>query len=132
MSGVTFLNNVIKTFEEVAEIIGIEDWLKDILKKPARTLMISIPMSMDDGHIKIFTGFRVQYCNALDPFKGGIRFHPNVTLEEVLKKLDEKIVRAFKEVLKYREKYKVNYRKAAIALAIERVTEAIKSRGVWP
>jgi glutamate dehydrogenase (NAD(P)+) len=54
------------------------------------------------------------------------------TKEEVLKKLDDKMVKAFNEVAQYQEKYNIDYRKAAMALAVERVVNAIKSRGLWP
>jgi glutamate dehydrogenase (NADP+) len=54
------------------------------LKKPQRILNVSIPMTMDDGSIKEFQGYRVQYNNTLGPYKGGIRFHPRVSIDEVM------------------------------------------------
>jgi glutamate dehydrogenase/leucine dehydrogenase len=55
----------------------------EILKQPQRILNVSIPVKMDDGSLKIFQGYRVQYNNARGPYKGGIRYHPNVSLDEV-------------------------------------------------
>ncbi|GEO26910.1 glutamate dehydrogenase [Alicyclobacillus acidoterrestris] len=55
----------------------------ELLKAPLLTLTVRIPVRMDDGSVKVFTGYRSQHNNAIGPTKGGIRFHPNVTLEEV-------------------------------------------------
>ena len=55
----------------------------ELLKHPNRILNVSLPVEMDDGSLKIFEGYRVQYNNALGPYKGGIRFHPDVSLDEV-------------------------------------------------
>ncbi len=62
---------------------SIKDKL-EILKQPQRILNVTIPVKMDDGSLKIFQGYRVQYNNARGPYKGGIRFHPNVSLQEVM------------------------------------------------
>jgi glutamate dehydrogenase/leucine dehydrogenase len=53
------------------------------LKKPQRIINVSIPIDMDDGSVKTFQGYRVQYNNTLGPYKGGIRFHPQVTINEI-------------------------------------------------
>ncbi|AEG16484.1 Glutamate dehydrogenase (NAD(P)(+)) [Desulfofundulus kuznetsovii DSM 6115] len=55
----------------------------EILRSPERVLTAAIPVKMDDGSIKVFTGYRVQHCSVLGPFKGGIRFHPDVDMDEV-------------------------------------------------
>lgn len=55
----------------------------EILKVPQRILNVTIPVVMDDGSLRLFQGYRVQHNNALGPYKGGIRFHPNVDIEEV-------------------------------------------------
>ncbi len=59
------------------------DELYYFLSEPMRTLEVSIPVTMDDGHTKVFTGYRVQHNDAIGPTKGGIRFHPKVTKDEV-------------------------------------------------
>lgn len=55
----------------------------EILKQPQRILNVAIPVKMDDGSVKIFQGYRVQYNNARGPYKGGIRFHADVSMDEV-------------------------------------------------
>lgn len=55
----------------------------EVLKTPKRVLEVSIPIRMDDGTLRVFTGYRVQHNDIRGPFKGGIRFHPNVDLDEV-------------------------------------------------
>jgi len=55
----------------------------EILKYPQRILNVTIPVKMDNGSLRIFQGYRVQFNNARGPYKGGIRFHPQVSLDEV-------------------------------------------------
>ncbi|OGG12048.1 hypothetical protein A2Z00_03405, partial [Candidatus Gottesmanbacteria bacterium RBG_13_45_10] len=59
------------------------DQLVEILKIPQRIINVSIPVAMDDGSVRIFQGYRVQYNNFLGPYKGGIRYHPEVSMDEV-------------------------------------------------
>jgi glutamate dehydrogenase/leucine dehydrogenase len=68
---------------EAAKFIDVDKELLEILKQPQRIIEVSIPIKMDNGKTKIFTGFRVQHNNARGPYKGGLRYHPNVSLEEV-------------------------------------------------
>ena len=63
--------------------LGMEPNVYELLKEPQRVIEVNIPVKMDDGSIKIFKGFRSQHNDAVGPTKGGIRFHPNVSLEEV-------------------------------------------------
>lgn len=74
---------VVNQLNKTAAIMGIEHDELEILRKPDRVIEVSLPVLMDDGHIKVFTGFRVQYNNIRGPYKGGIRFHPKVNLDEV-------------------------------------------------
>ncbi len=69
--------------DAVGDRLGVDSDLLEILKKPTRELTVNFPVKMDDGTIRVFTGYRVQYNQVLGPFKGGIRYHPDVTLEEV-------------------------------------------------
>jgi glutamate dehydrogenase/leucine dehydrogenase len=73
----------LKQLSMAAEILRLDPQIHDILKQPKRILIVSIPTKMDNGSIKVFTGYRVQYNNARGPHKGGIRYHPDVTLDEV-------------------------------------------------
>ncbi|TWI52846.1 Glu/Leu/Phe/Val family dehydrogenase [Halalkalibacter nanhaiisediminis] len=63
--------------------LGYPDEMYELLKEPIRMLTVRIPVRMDDGSTKIFTGFRAQHNDAVGPTKGGVRFHPNVTEKEV-------------------------------------------------
>lgn len=69
--------------ENVGRLLRLEEGMIEFLKKPQRELTVRFPVKMDNGEIKIFTGFRVQHNFARGPCKGGIRYHPNVTLDEV-------------------------------------------------
>lgn len=66
-----------------AEKAGFSSTWLDLLKKPRRVFSFNIPLKMDSGNVRFFNGYRVQYNDALGPTKGGIRFHPEVDLEEV-------------------------------------------------
>ncbi len=67
----------------VADLIGINGGIREVLKQPKRELTVHFPVRMDDGSYRIYTGHRVQYNMARGPTKGGIRYHPQVTLDEV-------------------------------------------------
>ncbi len=67
----------------VAEYVNLEPDILELLKHPKRVLEVAIPVRMDNGRIKVFTGYRVQHNEARGPFKGGIRYHPQVDLDEV-------------------------------------------------
>src|SRR5262245_15250059 len=70
-------------FEQAAERLGLDDGLRAVLSTPKRALTVSIPVRMDAGGYRVFTGYRVAHNMARGPAKGGIRFHPDVTLDEV-------------------------------------------------
>lgn len=70
-------------FDMAAEYLKLDQGLRQILRAPKRVLEVSIPTKMDNGQIKVFTGYRVQHNVVRGPSKGGIRYHPNVTLDEV-------------------------------------------------
>ncbi|MGQ4834242.1 MAG: Glu/Leu/Phe/Val family dehydrogenase [Candidatus Asgardarchaeia archaeon] len=72
-----------KQIDKANEYLKLDEGLLEHLKQPRRILEVSLPVKMDDGSIKVFRGFRVQHNNARGPHKGGIRYHPNVTLDEV-------------------------------------------------
>jgi glutamate dehydrogenase (NAD(P)+) len=70
-------------FNTAAEHLRLDSWLREVLNRPKRQLVVSIPTKMDDGSIRVFEGYRVQHSLARGPAKGGIRYHPSVTLDEV-------------------------------------------------
>lgn len=69
--------------EAVQKILKIDDNIMTQLMNPKRVIEVSLPIKMDDGRVEVFIGYRSQYNDARGPFKGGIRFHPNVTVDEV-------------------------------------------------
>src|SRR6266568_4384397 len=73
----------LEQFQKAADIMKLDPNVQEILRKPRRILSINFPVKMDDGRILLYQGFRSQHNNALGPYKGGIRFHPNVTIDEV-------------------------------------------------
>ncbi len=70
-------------FDMAAEFLKLDPSLRQILRTPKRVMEVSIPTKMDNGQVKVLTGYRVQHNVARGPGKGGIRFHPNVSLDEV-------------------------------------------------
>jgi glutamate dehydrogenase (NAD(P)+) len=74
---------MLEEFGEAAKIVGLDKGIWRILTHPKRQIIVSCPVQMDNGEIVVFTGFRVQYNITLGPAKGGVRYHPNVTLDEV-------------------------------------------------
>jgi glutamate dehydrogenase/leucine dehydrogenase len=70
-------------FHEASQLLGLEDEVYNVLKSPARQVIVSLPVTMDDGSIRVFEGYRVIHSNILGPSKGGIRYDPNVNLDEV-------------------------------------------------
>jgi glutamate dehydrogenase/leucine dehydrogenase len=70
-------------FDAAAEILGLDGGLRQILRTPRRCLEVAVPIQRDDGRYEVFTGWRVQHNIARGPAKGGIRFHPAVTADEV-------------------------------------------------
>lgn len=75
--------SMMKRFDKAAEILQLEPGVYEFLKTPALQVIVSIPIQMDDGRIEVFEGYRVIHNYALGPAKGGIRYAPDVTLDEV-------------------------------------------------
>jgi len=75
---------VLELLQIAGEKLKLDQGIHEMLKRPMRTIIVNIPVAMDDGSIRIFTGYRVQYNDTLGPTKGGIRYHPELTLDEVI------------------------------------------------
>jgi glutamate dehydrogenase/leucine dehydrogenase len=73
----------LENFDSAADALGLDNDTREMIKFPERVLTVTVPVRMDDGHIRRFEAFRVQHSTARGPAKGGIRFHPQVTLDEV-------------------------------------------------
>jgi glutamate dehydrogenase (NAD(P)+) len=72
-----------KQFYKAADLMRLGKTVRTILEQPKNELIVNFPVMMDDGSFKLFKGYRIQHCNWLGPYKGGIRFHPEVSLDEV-------------------------------------------------
>lgn len=77
------LESMMKRFDVAADILGLEQGVYEYLKRPARQYIVSIPIQMDDGRIQVFEGYRVIHNDVMGPSKGGIRYAPDVTLDEI-------------------------------------------------
>ncbi len=75
--------NSVAQFEKVCNILELEDWIVEKFRTPQRTLIVDCPIHMDNGKVKVFSGYRIQHNQTLGPCKGGIRFHPTVDMGEV-------------------------------------------------
>ena len=82
-AGGSIFNAMLQEFDGAARLLGLDPGIWKILTHPKRQIMVSCPIQMDNGEIEVFTGYRVQYNITLGPAKGGIRYHPDVTLDEV-------------------------------------------------
>ncbi|MCM8537638.1 MAG: Glu/Leu/Phe/Val dehydrogenase [Lentisphaeraceae bacterium] len=80
---VLFLEYVMNKFEEVAKKIKLDPKVKTILSQPKNEIIVNFPVLMDNGEYELFKGYRIQHNNILGPFKGGIRYHEEVKLDEV-------------------------------------------------
>mgnify|MGYP000921130990 CR=1 FL=1 len=70
-------------FNSVAEKIGLDEGMRELLRQPMKEFHFSIPVKMDDGSVKVFRGYRIQHNDARGPVKGGIRFHPEETVDTI-------------------------------------------------
>jgi glutamate dehydrogenase len=77
------LENAQRQVKIACDALGLDTAVYEILKEPQRVIEVNIPVKMDDGTIKTFKGYRAQHNDAIGPTKGGVRFHPNVSLDEV-------------------------------------------------
>jgi glutamate dehydrogenase (NAD(P)+) len=75
--------SALQQLDDAARIIDLDPGVHEVLRNPRRTLEVAIPTRMDDGSIRVFTGYRVHHNTSRGPSKGGIRYHPAVTLDEV-------------------------------------------------
>lgn len=75
--------NVTRQFSHAAEVMNLDPDVRKILAKPMNEVTVNFPAVMDDGRVEMFTAYRVQHSNVLGPFKGGLRFHPSVDIDEV-------------------------------------------------
>src|SRR5262249_7810442 len=70
-------------FDKAAQMLGLDEGMQKVLRSSTREVTVHIPVVLDDGRLEVFTGYRVQHSIARGPAKGGIRYAPDVTLDEV-------------------------------------------------
>ncbi|MFO0760315.1 MAG: Glu/Leu/Phe/Val dehydrogenase [Byssovorax sp.] len=78
-----FFKVVQKYLEEASKVADIPDYISTILSQPKNEIIVNFPVRMDDGSIRLFKGYRIQHNNLLGPYKGGIRYHETVTLDDI-------------------------------------------------
>lgn len=83
MGGNNSYEMAVRQLTEACRMLQLERGICEVLKQPQRVVQVSVPVRLDSGEIRVFTGYRVQHNNARGPFKGGIRYHPELTLGEV-------------------------------------------------
>ena len=76
-------DNVTRQFDKAADMVKLDENTRKILAMTTNEIIVNFPVKMDDGRIEMFTGYRVQHNSALGPYKGGLRFHPAVNIDEV-------------------------------------------------
>ena len=79
----TLYENVVRQINKASDLCGIDPAIRNILSMANNEIVIHFPVKMDDGRIEMFTGYRVQHNNVLGPYKGGLRFHPSVNIDEI-------------------------------------------------
>ncbi len=83
MKKTSVYDNVTRQFAKAADLMKLDSEIRKILAKTTNEVVVNFPVKMDDGRIEMFTGYRVQHNNALGPYKGGLRYHPAVEINEV-------------------------------------------------
>ncbi len=78
----TFFESALTYIDAAAKLLNLSEEIRSVIRVPERNVSVSLPVRMDDGHLKIFQGYRVQYSSARGPYKGGLRYHPNVDMDE--------------------------------------------------
>ena len=83
MSGKNTIQEVNEFFDSAASYLNLSDGIRELLKRPWRELKVSLPIKMDSGDIRVFSGYRIQHNASRGPYKGGIRYHPDADMDEV-------------------------------------------------
>src|SRR5262245_54871065 len=77
-----FFKVIQKYIDEGCTVLDVPEYVRTILSQPKNEIIVNFPVRMDDGTIRLFKGYRIQHNNLLGPYKGGMRFHENVTLDD--------------------------------------------------
>lgn len=82
MSKAGMYESVMQQFNKAADVMNLEPNIRKILSQTNNEIVVHFPVKMDDGRVEVFTGYRVQHNNALGPYKGGLRYHPTVDIDD--------------------------------------------------
>jgi glutamate dehydrogenase (NAD(P)+) len=82
-SKMSVYENVTEQFNRAADLMQLDPDVRKILEKPVNEVTVNFPVKLESGRVEVFTGYRVQHSNVLGPFKGGLRYHPRVDIDEV-------------------------------------------------
>ena len=82
-NGSRIYENVGRQFDKAADLMNLDPDVRKILERPMNEVVVNFPVTMEDGRVEVFSAYRVQHNNVLGPFKGGLRFHPAVDIDEV-------------------------------------------------
>ena len=82
-SKMSVYENVTEQFHRAADLMQLDPDVRKILEKPVNEVTVNFPVKLDSGRVEVFAGYRVQHSNVLGPFKGGLRYHPRVDIDEV-------------------------------------------------
>lgn len=82
-AGEELRDSALRQLDHAAKALDLEPGMHKFLRTPERTLIVSVPVMLEEGRLEIFTGYRVQHSTGRGPGKGGIRFHPSVNLAEI-------------------------------------------------
>lgn len=149
--------NALIQYDKALAHLDVPPGIAERLRKPEREMRANFPVEMDDGSIRTFSGYRVHHSLARGPTKGGIRYSSEVDLDEVRalamwmtwktaivdipyfwseskvnRQLRRTMTRSFYDVLELSESKAVDMRTGALILAVQRVVEALRTRGMWP
>lgn len=134
--------NVIDVMEQAMEVAHINTAMFEILKNPQRETKVYLPVEMDDGTVKVFEGYRVQHSNIRGPFKGGIRYHQDCTLNEwkeltlerdqVNEMLEKLMSRSFDDLLAVVDECHCTLRMATYIVALRKLVYAEEIKGIFP
>ena len=138
----------LEQIERVRPWLGALGELAETLVRPKRILIVDVPIRMDDGTMAHFEGYRVQHNTARGPGKGGVRFHPGVTVsyfewvqdfssfywseQEINARLDRVMTEAYAAIAEVASRRGTSLRTAAYIVACERILQARQLRGLYP
>jgi glutamate dehydrogenase/leucine dehydrogenase len=129
MKNINPLKAAVQQVDIAAEMLGLEPGFCEILKIPKRSMVVAIPIKRDNGEIEVFTGVRVQHNDSRGPYKGGIRYHPDVYTDSQTMAW---IMDTYSQIKGYMVPEVVTGKPIHLGGSEGRVADSLKSLGLWP